>query len=184
MSVLPTHCIGDKRLCGATTVSTGKQTKVLVEGKLAAVEGDKDDHNMLGDLISMGGGKVKIQGQSAIAALIDQGAPDQLGIIPHVTGLPTPAQGSQKVKLGMSLVGQVLGMMGGGKGGSSGNMQQGEPVTSGGQPAGTVYRYVSGGGAGFDVLVLANTSNVINSGSTVTGSNTGNTFTFSDYYSS
>lgn len=184
MSQFPLHRIGDKRLCGATTISTGKQTKVLVEGKLAAVEGDKNDHNTLGDLISLGGSKVKIQGQSAIAALVDQSAPDQIGIIQHVTGLPTPADGSQKVKIGISLAGQVLGMMGGGRGGSSGNMQQGEPVTIGGQPAGTVYRYVNGGGAGFNVLVLANTNNNVVSGTSVVGSNTGNTFTFTDYYSS
>lgn len=188
--MLKAHRIGDKRLCGATTVSTGKNTKVKMDNVLAAVEGDKDDHNMLGDLISVIQSPVKIQGQRAIAILADQGSPDQIGIIPHVTGLPTPAEGSQKVKLGMGMLSQMMGMMKGGAGGSSGgnpgsggNMSQGEQVNSGGQPVGNVYRHVRGGGAGFDVLVLSNTSNSVTTGTTVTGQNSNVSFTFTSIYS-
>lgn len=182
------HRVGDKRMCGATTVSTGKNTKVIVEGQPGAVEGDKDDHNMLGDLVSMIQAPVKIQGQRAIAALADQGSPDQIGIIPHVTGLPTPAEGAQKVKIGMGALSQIMGMMKGGQGGSSGGspgsqMQQGEQVNSGGDKVGNVYRHVRGGGAGFDVLVLSNTSNSVTTGTTVTGQNSGVSFTFSNIYS-
>lgn len=185
--MLKPHCVGQKRLCGATTINTGKNTKVKMENMLAAVEGDKNDHSNLGDLVSIIQSKVKIQGQRAIAALADQGLPDQIGIIPHVTGLPTPAEGANKIKLGMGILSQAMGMFGGGKGSSSGggggNMQAGETVTSGGQPVGNVYRYVNGGGAGFNVLVLSNTSNTITAGSIVTGQNSGVSFTFTDFYS-
>lgn len=182
MTGFPLHRIGDKRLDGASTIDTGKQTKVMVEGKLAAVEGDKDDHTMLGDLISTAGGSVMIQGQKAIGALIDSAAPDQQGMIPHPQGLPTPAEGSSKVKIGMGIIGQALGMLGGGAGNKGGNMSSGENVKVGGQKVGDVFRFVDGGAAGFDVLVLANTSNTVVNGTIVVGETSGNTFTFTSYY--
>jgi hypothetical protein len=62
-------------------------------------------------------------------------------------------------------------------------MDTGENVLAGGQKVGDIYRVVDGGGAGFDVLVLANVSNTVVNGSSVTGETSGNTFTFSTYYS-
>ena len=187
MSGFPIHFIGALRMCGAlTTPGPNNPLSVFVGGKPVAVAGDLDSHNNLGALISlasgMSGGGITIAGAPLIASMIDQGSPDVQGIIPHVTGLPTPAEGFPTVSA-YGMLGSIMGMMGGGQGGGSGPMQNGEQVTSGGHPVGDIYRYVNGGGAGFSILVLANTTNNIIAGSTVTGVTTGNTFTFSTYSS-
>ena len=46
-------------MCGAVTTGTGLNTNVFVNGMLAAVVGDKDDHNLLGALISMSPGTIR-----------------------------------------------------------------------------------------------------------------------------
>ena len=183
------HRVGDPRLCGAVTSGTGLNTKVMVENQLAAVVGDLDTHNMLGALISLSPGKVLVQGIPMIVSLMDQGAPDVLGIIPHVEGLPTPAGGSQKV----SAYG-ALGTLGGGLGNFQALLPSGfaipnvgELMQIGGQVIGQVTRVANQGG-GQGVVVMNNMSpsiqGSISSGTTITSANTGHTFTFSNYYSS
>ena len=183
------HRVGDPRLCGAVTTETGLNTKVLVEGQLAAVVGDLDSHNMLGALISMSPGKVLVQGIPMIVSLMDQGSPDVMGIVPHVEGLPTPAGGSQKV----SAYG-ALGTLGGGLGNFQSLLPSGFAIPSvgeimqiGDQVIGQVSRVANQGG-GQGVVVMNNmppsVQGSISSGTTITSANTGHTFTFSNYYSS
>lgn len=92
------HRVGDQRACGAVTIDTGLNTKVMVEGVPAAVVGMLDSHTNLGALISASPGTVLVQGIPLIVAMMDQSAPDQIGLIQHVTDFPTPMTGSQKVK--------------------------------------------------------------------------------------
>lgn len=177
------HCVDDDRMCGAKTVSTGLNTSVKVNNKLAAVAGDKDDHNLLGALIPMSPGTVKIGGIPMIAAIMDQGSPDQIGLVQHVTGLPTPATGSPNVNL---YGGQ--GTFGGGLGnfGLSGVPGVGEIMQVGSQIVGQVYRTaVQSGQSGMIALNNMNpavTPPTVNT--TITSANTGKTFTFTSYYSS
>ncbi len=177
------HRVGDDRMCGAKTVGTGLNTNVFVNGMLAAVVGDKDDHNLLGALISQSPGTIKIGGIPMIAAIMDQGSPDQIGLVQHVTGLPTPATGSPNVNM---YGGQ--GTFGGGLGnfGLSGVPAVGEIMQVGSQIVGQVYRTaVQSGQSG--MMALNNMNPAVTppaAGTTVTSANTGKTFTFTSYYSS
>ena len=83
------HRQGDNRFCGATTIVSGQST-VYVNGKLWAVEGDKETHER-GDLICVGSKTVFIEGKAVITAVKDIAAPDILG---HPTGPTNPASGS------------------------------------------------------------------------------------------
>ncbi len=175
------HRVGDQRLDGAVTVSTGKNTKVLVEGQLAAVLGDLSSHNMLGALISMTPGKVLVQGIPMIVALQDDAAPDSEGINLHPQSMPTPATGSSKVNA-------YSGSFGGGLGSFNslvGMPQLGELLSFGGQIVGQVSRSAPTG-TGSGVLVMNNTTanTQPTTGSTVTGVTSGKTFTFSNYFTS
>lgn len=176
------HCHGQQRACGATTVSAGLNTNVFVNGILAAVVGDLDSHNMLGALISASPGTVKINGIPMIASLMDNASPDQIGLITHVTGLPTPATGSPNVDLY-----GALGSFGGGLGsfGLSGLPNVGEMLSFGGNIVGQVYR-TADQGSNSGLLVMNNTTSSPQptTGSTVTGTTTGRVFTFSSYYTS
>lgn len=183
------HRVGDPRLCGAVTIPTGLNTKVLVEGLLAAVVGDKDSHNALGPLLSLSPGKVLIGGIPMIVSLMDQGLPDVMGIIPHVEGLPTPAGGSQKVTAygGLGTFGGGLGAFQSLVGGGFGIPGVGEIMQIGSQVIGQVSRVANQGG-GQGVVVMNNmppsVQGSISSGTTITSANTGYNFTFSNYYSS
>jgi hypothetical protein len=183
------HRVTDERLCGAVTVGTGLNTNVFVNGLLASVVGDLNSHNMLGALISMSPGTIKI-GPSLIplvVSLMDQSSPDQIGLITHVTGLPTPGGGSPNV----SAYGP-LGSFGGGLGvfqalggGAFGIPGVGEIMKIGTQVMGQVYRVANqGGGSGVVVMNNMTSQSGIGSGSTLTSANTGYTFTLSNYYSS
>lgn len=181
------HRVTDKRACGATTVGMGLNTKVFCDNLLAAVEGDQvSDHIFTttpGALIHTGSGKVKVQGQNLITALMDNASPDAPNpLLQHVTGLPTPAQGSNKV----TAYG-AAGSFGGGIGsfGMSGMPGVGEIMQIGSQVMGQVSR-AANQGSGQGVLVMNNMTSQsgIGPGSTVTSANTGRTFTFSEYYSS
>lgn len=177
------HRVGDLRMCGATTTSSGQNTNVFVNGQLAAVVGDLDSHNNLGALLSMSPGTILINGIPMIASIMDQGSPDQQGLITHVTGLPTPATGSPDVNL---YGGQ--GTFGGGLGnfGASGVPGVGEIMKIGTQVMGQVYRTaVQSGSSG--MLAMNNMNPSVTPptvGSTVTSASTGKTFTFTSYYSS
>lgn len=176
------HCVGDGRACGAVTVGTGLNEKVFVGGKLAAVVGDLDSHNMLGALVSMSPGTVLIRGIPMIASLMDQGSPDVMGIVPHVEGLPTPVGGNDKVQLYGN-----LGGFGGGLGsfGLTGLPQVGELLSFAGNIVGQVYRTANqGGNTGLLAMNNVTSNTQPTTGQTVTGVTTGRTFTFSSYYTS
>jgi hypothetical protein len=183
------HRVTDPRLCGAVTVDTGLNTKVTVENLFAAVVGGLDSHTNLGALISLSPQTILVQGIPMIISIMDQGSPDQLGLIQHVTGLPTPAGGSNKV----TAYGP-LGSLGGGLGtfqsllgGQFAIPQIGEIMQIGSQVIGQVTRVANQGG-GQGVVAMNNmnpaTQGSISSGTTITSANTGHTFTFSNYYSS
>lgn len=167
---------------GGTTVGTGINTKVFIGGQLAAVAGDLSSHNMLGALISTGLSKVNIAGVPAIAALIDNAAPDAIGNILHPEGLPTPATGSQKVNIGPGSFAGGLGSFGLG-----GMPNVGELLSFAGNIVGQVKRTNNtGGNSGMMVMdraPAAPNAQQPGAGDTVTGQNTGRTFTFSNYFS-
>jgi hypothetical protein len=170
-------------MCGAVTTSSGQNTNVFVNGQLAAVQGDLDSHNNLGALLSMSPGTIKINGVPMIASIMDQGSPDQQGLVTHVTGLPTPATGSPNTNL---YGGQ--GSFGGGLGnfGLSGVPAVGEIMQIGSQIMGQVYRTaVQSGSSG--MLAMNNMSPSVTPptvNTTITSANTGKTFTFTSYYTS
>ena len=181
------HRVGDQRACGAVTVGTGLNTNVFVNGLLASVVGDLNSHNMLGALISASSGTIKINGIPMIAALLDNSAPDQLGLIQHVTGLPTPATGSPNVNLyGLpGSLGGGLGLFQALGGGAFGIPGVGEIMKIGSTVMGQVSRVANqGGGEGLVVMNNMTSQSGIGAGSVLTSANTGYTFTLSSYYSS
>ena len=183
------HRVTDPRLCGAVTVPTGLNTNVFVNGLLAAVVGDKDDHNLLGALISMSPGTIRVGASllPLITSLQDQGSPDQIGLITHVTGLPTPAGGSTNTTAygGIGSFGGGLGAFQALGGGLFGIPNVGEIMQIGSQVMGQVSRVANqGGGQGVVVMNNMTSQSGIGSGSVLTSANTGYTFTLSNYYSS
>lgn len=176
----PVHRVGDQRACGATTIDTGLNTKVLVEGQPAAVTGMLDSHSMLGPLISIASGmtgtQVLVQGIPMIVAMVDQSGPDQIGLISHVTNFPTPMTGSNKVQAygGLGIFGGGLGTI------LSGNLQVGELVNIGSQLIGQVQNFTNvGGGGGLAILKnLASSAQDTGtiSGQVLVGQTSGNTF--------
>jgi hypothetical protein len=173
------HRVGDQRACGAVTVDTGLNTKVLAEGMPVAVAGMVNNHSMLGALISASPGKVLIQGIPMIVAMMDQSAPDQIGLVQHVTNFPTPMTGSQKVKGYSGSFGGGLGNIAQGFGG----LMNGEFVSLAGQIIGQVTRFTAvGGNSGLAILNNLQGAGLTNlSGRTITGQTSGNQFTFSGY---
>lgn len=168
------------RFCGAITQVIG-QSSFFIDGKKVAVEGDIDSHNNLGALISQSNGNIFVEGKKMIVSMMDGSAPDQLGIIPHVTDLPTPAQGSSD----FFVLGGAGSFAGGlGSFGLSGIPGIGEIMQVGTQAVGQVQKVVNQGG-GTGLLVMNNmtpqTQSLITTGTTVQSQSTGKTFTFSSY---
>ena len=183
------HRVGDPRLCGAVTTGTGLNTNVFVNGMLAAVVGDLDSHNMLGALISMSPGTVRVGAAllPMITSLQDQGSPDVVGLIQHVTGLPTPAGGSTNTTAygPIGSFGGGLGVFQSLGGGLFGIPNVGEIMQIGSQVMGQVSRVANqGGGQGVVVMNNMTSQSGIGTGSVLTSANTGYTFTLSNYYSS
>ena len=93
--MFPIHLATMLRMCGASTIPVGAiGSNVLINNLIPAVVGDLDSHNMLGALINIVQHNVNIGGIPAIPSIISMAAPDIMGIIPHVQGLPIPVQGS------------------------------------------------------------------------------------------
>lgn len=87
------HRHGDLRTCGATTI-VNNQTTVFVNGKLWAVEGDKNTDGE-GDLVPVTGDTVYVENQLVIVHGPDNAFPDNKCPIPggqHCT--PFTNQGS------------------------------------------------------------------------------------------
>ena len=180
------HRVGDVRVdAGAITVPGPANIlqNVLINGLPASLMGDLDTHNMLGAIISMSPQTILVNGIPLAVSLLDSAAPDVQGIIPHPEGLPTPAGGSQNVTAYGG-----LGTLGGGLGsfGLSGMPGLGNIMQMGTQVIGQVMRTVGTGGQG-GMLLMNNMNPSVTApgaGDTVTSANTGQTFTFSTYYSS
>lgn len=85
------HRHGDLRACGAATVVTNQGT-VFVNGKLWAVEGDKNTHGN-GDLIATGS-TITIEGKRIIGHTPDLAIADDFG---HVGADDQTAEGSGDV---------------------------------------------------------------------------------------
>lgn len=92
------HRHDDSRFCGATTIVTGQST-VRVEGKLWAVEGDKDTHCNEGELSAVyGPGNIRISGKKVICAVGDSASSDRAGcIVEHPAGSTDPSGHSDTV---------------------------------------------------------------------------------------
>lgn len=86
------HRNGDKRFCDGETIVEGNST-VFVNGKLWAIEGNVDSHEM-GNLVVIGQRTVKIGGIPAVGALKDTAVPDLFG---HMEGPVDPLEGSPNV---------------------------------------------------------------------------------------
>jgi hypothetical protein len=184
------HFVGGKRTDNSvTTGGPANLLNVLIEGKPAAVAGDLDTHNMLGAIISMSPGSILVNGIPMAMALMDNASPDVEGIIPHVEGLPTPAEGAATIRAygPNGTFGGGLGAFQALMGGGFGIPGVGEIMQLGTQVIGQVSRVANQGG-GTGVVVMNNmppaVQSSITSGSTITSANTGYTFTFSNYYSS
>ena len=85
------HRHDDLRMCDAKTIVTGQNT-VRVEGKLWAVEGDKDTHCNQGSLsATYGPGNIRISGKKVICAVGDTAFSDRAGcFILHPSGATNP----------------------------------------------------------------------------------------------
>jgi hypothetical protein len=167
------HLDTKDRHCGAITNVTG-QSSFFIEGLKAAVEGDLNNHNNLGALVSQSPGTIFIEGKKMIVSMLDGSQPDQIGLITHVTNLPTP-------KGGASTFSAYGGSFGGGLGSIGGLLNVGENALLGGNVIGVVNKMVNQGG-GQGLVVLSNlTGTTPTAGSTITGQTTGNSFTFSSF---
>lgn len=184
--MFPMHLETMMRMCGATTVpGIGSALKIMVNNIAGpAAEGGMDSHMMLGNLINIIPHNVMLGGSiPAIPTIAAMAAPDMLSpLIPHPTGLPTPAQGSPNVFIGMmggmGGMGGIAGMLAGGGFGSiiGGNLGIGELVSIGSQVVGMVSGFTASSSvAGSASVQLSNLQGpTINPGSTLTGQTTGN----------
>lgn len=169
----PMHLIGMLRMCGASSIPTGLNTNVLVNGILAAVVGDRDNHNNLGPILKMLDTRVMINNIPAVPAIASGALPDIIGITPHLQGFPIPIQGSQNVKIGQGSMAGALGFFG-----LSGNLQVGELVSFGQQIIGQVMAASSiGGVAGVAQIGNLSPGAYVSPGQTLVGQTSGHTFT-------
>lgn len=169
----PVHRNTDGRFCGAKTNVT-EQSTAYVNNKLAAVEGDRDDHNNQGNLIqSYGDGSIFIENKKLIVAMGDKAMPDSQGLMQHPIAPTDPKEGSDDTI--------AYGGKAGGGQGTGGKLNIGEIVKVGGQVMGMVKNFTSSGGGGGSV-VLQNMGNTPpTAGQTLVGDDSGNSFTLSSF---
>lgn len=185
--MFPMHLENMLRMCGASTIAQVAQGMgIKVNNLTPAAQGDPNTHMMLGQLINIIPHNVMLGGSvPAIPSIAAMSAPDMLTpLIPHPTGLPTPAQGSPNVFIGMmggmgglGGLGGLGNMLGGGFGNIiGGNLGIGELVSIGQQVVGMVSSFTPSqqiaGGASVQLSNLQGPT--INPGSTLTGQTTGN----------
>lgn len=169
------HTDTKERHCGAVTTVTNQST-FFIEGLKASVEGDRNNHNNLGQLVSQSPGTFFIEGKKMIVAMMDGSQPDQIGLITHVTNLPTPKGGAST----FSAYG-ASGSFGGGLGSITGLLNVGENALLGGNVIGVVNKMVNQGGGQGLVVLSSLTGTTPTAGSTITGQTSGNSFTFSSF---
>lgn len=175
------------RMCGAQTLpGLAIPFKVLINGGIPAVVGDINTHNLLGPLINILQHNVMIGGIPAIPSIISMAAPDVLGIIPHVQGLPIPISGSLNVMLGQGNAMAAIGMMQQLGLGNFGALNIGELVGIGQQIMGQVMNFtqLGGGAAVAQISNIPSGAPALGAGTTVKGQTSGYSFTFANYIDS
>lgn len=175
------------RLCGAQTLpGLAIPSNVKINNVVPAVVGDIDSHNMLGPLINVLQHRVMIGGIPAIPSIISMAAPDILGLIPHVQGLPIPISGSQNVMIGQGNAMAAIGMMQQLGLGNFGALNVGELVAIGQQVMGQVMSFtqIGGGAAVAQIGSIPSGAPALSAGATVTGQTSGYSFTFANYIDS
>ncbi len=187
MSGFPMHLVSMLRMCGAPSVNLPVPiTNIFVGSQQLPpmVEGGLDGHNLLGALIPLSGSNVFLGATKlpAIAAIKDMAAPDVMGIVPHVQGLPIPVQGENTVRIGSGNAAAGLGMMQQLGLGSFGPLSIGELVSVAGQVIGTVQNFTQIGGGGAVAQLNNLQGSPISPGTTVVGQTSGYSFTFSNYF--
>ncbi len=187
MSGFPMHLVSMLRMCGAPSVNLPVPiTNIFVGSQQLPpmAEGGLDGHNLLGALIPLSGSNVFLGATKlpAIAAIKDMAAPDVMGIVPHVQGLPIPVQGENTVRIGSGNAAAGLGMMQQLGLGSFGPLSIGELVSVAGQVIGTVQNFTQIGGGGAVAQLNNLQGSPISPGTTVVGQTSGYSFTFSNYF--
>jgi len=175
------------RMCGAQTLpGLAIPSNVKINNVVPAVVGDIDSHNMLGPLINVLQHRVMIGGIPAIPSIISMAAPDVLGLIPHVQGLPIPISGSQNVMIGQGNAMAAIGMMQRLGLGNFGAVNVGELVARGQQVMGQVMSFtqIGGGAAVAQIGSIPSGAPALGPGATVTGQTSGYSFTFANYIDS
>jgi hypothetical protein len=163
------------RYCGALTQVTG-QSSVFANGKLVAVENDKDSHNDGGGLISATEGSIFIEGKKMIVAMADKASPDSIGMMLHPFSPTDPAKGSNDVFAYGGKAGGGIGNILGGK------LKIGELVKVGSQLMGTV-KNSTGGSSGSGSVILQNmpSGSTPQAGDTLVGQDSGNSLTLTSF---
>lgn len=175
------------RMCGAQTLpGLAIPSNVKINNVVPAVVGDRDSHNNLGQLINVLQHNVMIGGIPAIPSIISMAAPDILGLIPHVQGLPIPISGSQNVMIGQGNAMAAIGMMQQLGLGNFGALNVGELVAIGQQVMGQVMSFtqIGGGAAVAQIGSIPSGAPALGAGATVTGQTSGYSFTFANYIDS
>ena len=186
MSGFPIHLVTMLRMCGAPSLPLPIPFPNISIGPMMLMPtgaGGLDAHNLLGALIAQSGSNVFLGTQliPAIAAIKDMAAPDIMGLIPHVQGLPIPMIGLPNVRIGSGSAAAGLGMMQALGLGNFGALSIGELVSVAGQVIGMVSNFTQIGGGGA-VAQLSNMQGApISPGTTVTGQTSGYNFTFTNY---
>ena len=186
MSGFPIHLVSMLRMCGAATLPLPIPINNIFIGAqmlMPAVQGSINTDNLLGALIAQSGSMVNMGPLQlpAIAAIKDMASGDIRGLIPHITGLPIPAQGEPTVRIGSGSAAAGLGLMQQLGLGNFGALLNGELVSIAGQVIGTVQNFTQLGGGSAIAQLSGLQGAPLGPGATVTGQTSGYSFTFANY---
>jgi hypothetical protein len=186
MSGFPIHLVSMLRMCGAATLPLPIPINNIFIGAqmlMPAVQGGIDSDNLLGALIAQSGSMVNLGPMQlpAIAAIKDMASGDIRGLIPHITGLPIPAQGEPTVRIGSGSAAAGIGLMQQLGLGSFGALSIGELVSMAGTVIGTVQNFTQLGGGSAIAQLSGLQGAPLGPGATVTGQTSGYSFTFANY---
>ena len=186
MSGFPIHLVSMLRMCGAATLPLPIPINNIFIGAqmlMPAVQGSINTDNLLGALIAQSGSMVNMGPLQlpAIAAIKDMASGDIRGLIPHLTGLPIPAQGEPTVRIGSGSAAAGIGLMQQLGLGSFGALSIGELVSVAGTVMGTVQNFTQLGGGSAIAQLSGLQGAPLGPGATVTGQTSGYSFTFANY---
>jgi hypothetical protein len=173
-------------MCGAQTLPLPFPINNIFIGSqmlMPATQGGINTDNLLGALIAQSGSMVNLGPMQlpAIAAIKDMASGDIRGLIPHITGLPIPAQGEPTVRIGSGSAAAGIGLMQQLGLGSFGALSIGELVSVAGTVIGTVQNFTQLGGGSAIAQLSGLQGAPLGPGSTVTGQTSGYSFTFANY---